>query len=146
VASTVGTVAARLTAGRIYDRKGHIFVVPPAALLIVGSILAIIAVPPAPLLYAAAVLYGLGAGALFPSIQTLALESVPPERRTVASAYFFVSFDCGIGLGTVFLGFVAGFFHTYDSVFWASGALFVILVLAYFAAYRKAGFAAAPEG
>ncbi|MDR2339424.1 MAG: MFS transporter [Deltaproteobacteria bacterium] len=135
--STVGTVVARLTTGRIYDRKGHFFVIPPAVAMLVASIMAIIVVPPTWVMYVAAVIYGLGAGAIFPSIQTLSLSSVPPERRTVGSAYFFVAFDSGIGLGTVLLGFVAGFYHSYRSVFEGSIAIFFVLLLCYLTLFAK---------
>jgi MFS family permease len=137
VVSTIGTIIARLTTGRLYDRKGHLFVMPPAIICLVAAIIAIIMVPPKPIMYMAAVVYGLGAGAIFPSVQTLTLSSVPPERRTVASAYFFVAFDLGMGIGTIFLGFVAGHFHDYTSVYVASIVLFAFLMILYFTLYWK---------
>jgi predicted MFS family arabinose efflux permease len=130
--STIGTVTARLTSGRIYDRKGHLFVIPPAVALLIIAVIAIIMIPPAPVLYLAAVVYGLGAGTLFPSVQTLSLASVPPERHTIASAYFFVAFDLGIGLGTAFLGFVAGFYHSYRAVFSGAIVFFTLILVFYF--------------
>jgi MFS family permease len=135
--STAGTIAARLTAGRIYDRKGHIYVLPPAVILLSGAVLTIILAPPNPVIYAAAVVYGLGAGAVFPSVQALALSSVPPERRTMGSAYFFVAFDLGMGLGTVILGFVAEFFHSYRTTFVGSLFYLAALMLCYFAFYHR---------
>ncbi|MDR2199980.1 MAG: MFS transporter [Deltaproteobacteria bacterium] len=137
VASTVGTIVARLGSGRIYDRRGHLFVVPPAILMLVFSVLAILANPPAWMVYFAAVIYGLGAGTLFPAVQTLTLSSVPPERHTVGSAYFFVAFDLGMGLGTVFMGFVAGHYHDYGAAFVCSALFFALLMLVYLALYLR---------
>jgi MFS family permease len=130
--STVGTVVARLFAGRIYDREGHLFVIPPAVVMLLAALVAIIMIPPRGVMYTVAVIYGLGAGTVFPSVQTLALASVPPDRHTIAAAYFFVAFDLGIGLGTVFLGFVAGFFHDYKSAFVGSMAFFSMFMALYF--------------
>ncbi|MDR2406459.1 MAG: MFS transporter [Deltaproteobacteria bacterium] len=135
--STIGTIIARLTAGRIYDRKGHLFVVPPSAIMLIVSVIYIIMVPSKPVLYLMAVVYGLGAGGIFPSLQTMTLASVPATRRTIASAYFFVAFDLGIGLGTIFLGFVAGHFHNYTSVFVGSICFFASLLILYFFLFWK---------
>jgi MFS family permease len=135
--STIGTVISRLYAGRIYDHYGHKYVIPPAIVLMILAVIAIISNPSPPLMYSASVLYGLGAGAIFPSLQTLALTSVSLDRRTVASAYFFVAFDLGIGLGAVCMGVVAGFFHTYRVVFLGAILFLAVLFVVYFLLYRK---------
>jgi MFS family permease len=51
---------------------------------------------------------GLGHGALVPSFQTLAIQSVSRERRGAATATFFLFFDFGYGLGSYVLGLIAG--------------------------------------
>ncbi|MDR3155213.1 MAG: MFS transporter, partial [Deltaproteobacteria bacterium] len=139
VVSTVGTVVSRLWAGRIYDRKGHFFVIPPAAAAVIFSLVSILSVPGRALMDISAVLYGLGAGAIFPSLQTLALTSVPSERRTVASAYFFVAFDFGMGIGAVIMGALAGLFSTYRVVFVGSLIFMGLFSAFYFALFRGGG-------
>ncbi|MDR2459794.1 MAG: MFS transporter [Deltaproteobacteria bacterium] len=129
--STVGTIASRLWAGRIYDQYGHKYVIPPALLCSVIAVIAIISKPSAPIMFTAAVFYGLGAGAMFPSMQTLALTAVPMEKRTISSAYFFVAFDLGTGVGAVFMGFMARSFHTYRVCFIMAVIFFVILFVTY---------------
>ena len=138
VVSTVGTVTARLTAGRVYDRYGHLMVIPPAALLIVAALSAVVLFPAPAVLYSAAVVYGLGMGSLFPSVQALTLASVPADRRTVASAIFFNAFDIGIGLGTASLGFLAGAFGTFAVVYLAAVALILLMSALYLYYYRPA--------
>jgi MFS family permease len=133
--STIGTVTSRLFAGKLYDNKGHRYVVPPAMVLTFSAMLIILSEPPAALMWFGAVIYGLGAGAAFPSFQTLALTSVPPDRRTVASAYFFVAFDLGLGLGAFVMGIAAGVFHTYGVAFAASMVFIAILSVVYFILY-----------
>jgi MFS family permease len=139
VVSTVGTVISRICIGRLYDRKGHKYVIPPAALAVFVAISSILSVPSRAVLDASAVLYGLGGGAIFPSLQTLSLTAVPPERRTVASAYFFVAFDIGMGGGSVIMGIVAGFFKTYRVVYVASLAALALFAACYLFIYRRGG-------
>ncbi|MDR0356663.1 MAG: MFS transporter [Deltaproteobacteria bacterium] len=137
VVSTIGVLTARMTAGRIYDRYGHLFVIPPAVALLITAILSLVFFPDPKIMLAASVLYGLGVGTLFPSIQALTLSSVPDERNTAASAVFFVCFDVGIGLGTMILGFLAGFFGTFKAVFAASPFFLILLLLIYLTLFAR---------
>ena len=83
----------------------------------------------------ASIFYGLGFGSIFPAVQALTLSSVPTERRTAASAVFFICFDLGIGLGTLFLGFLAGHFGTYRVVYLATPFLMAGMVVLFFALF-----------
>jgi predicted MFS family arabinose efflux permease len=138
VVSTVGTVTSRLTAGRIYDRCGHLWIIPPGAVLSMTALLAIVLTTNSALLYAAAVVYGLGMGSLFPSVQALTLSSVPADRRTAASAIFFNAFDIGIGLGTILMGFMAGLFRTFSVIYLVSVAMILEMLAIYLFLYLPA--------
>ncbi|MDR1313958.1 MAG: MFS transporter [Deltaproteobacteria bacterium] len=146
VVSTLGTLISRVWAGRLFDRKGHFYVIPPSVALVAFSVVSILMVPGRALMDTAAVMYGLGAGALFPSLQTLALTSVPAERRTTASAYFFVAFDFGMGAGSVVMGGLAGMFSTYRVVFVASILFLAFFAASYFLLFRPGGGVAGPGG
>ncbi len=50
---------------------------------------------------------GLGNGILMPTLQTMIINMVRPERRGVANSTFFSSIDLGIGIGSVILGYLA---------------------------------------
>jgi MFS family permease len=139
VVSTGGTLVSRLWAGRLYDRKGHFFVVPPALALVAFAVASLVSVPGRALMDVSAVLYGIGAGALFPSLQTLALTSVPRERRTSASACFFVAFDVGMGAGSVAMGGLAGMFASYRAAFVAAIAFLAYFIVCYFMLFRPDG-------
>jgi MFS family permease len=134
--SAFGTIAARLTTGKIYDHRGDRLVIPPAALVLAaGFLLVLVAGNGSRLVYyLAAVVYGFGIGSVFPSIQTLAFSSVPHSRRSAAVSTFFVCSDLGNGLGAVLLGFLAGWAGGYRVVFAASVlcAALVLLVYAWF--------------
>ncbi|MDR2442401.1 MAG: MFS transporter [Deltaproteobacteria bacterium] len=141
VISTIGTLTARLTSGRVYDRYGHFTVIPPSILLLVLSVLSIVLLPHPATLYISAVVYGLGMGSLFPSIQALTLSSVPPENRTIPTAIFFNAFDIGIGTGTLLMGLLAGHFGTFAVVYLAAPCFMLTLFALYLYYYlgRPAG-------
>jgi MFS family permease len=50
---------------------------------------------------------GLGNGVILPTIQTMVMNMVEPERRGVANSTFFSAIDLGISLGSIFLGYLA---------------------------------------
>jgi predicted MFS family arabinose efflux permease len=133
--STVGTITARLSSGRLYDRYGHITVIPPSIAIMAASILIIVLLPAPVMLYAAAIVYGLSMGSIFPSIQALTLSAVPAENRTIASAIFFNAFDIGIGSGTLLMGLLAGTFETFSVLYLASPCLLAVLLALYFYYY-----------
>jgi MFS family permease len=139
VVSTVGTLVSRVTSGRIYDRYGHFTVIPPSILLITASIFLVYEALTPGIYYLAAIIYGLGVGSLFPSIQALTLSSVPMAYRTGASAYFYNAFDIGIGLGTMFMGFFAGYFKTFEVVYLLAAVFMIIFLALYFTCYSSAG-------
>ncbi|MDR1298196.1 MAG: MFS transporter [Deltaproteobacteria bacterium] len=140
VVSTAGVVLSRLSTGRIYDRYGHGKVVYPSVFLLLVSILSLVFLPDPEIMTAAAVVYGLGVGSMFPALQALTLSSAPPERRTAASALFLICFDIGIALGSLGMGFLAGRYATYSVVFLVSGVFLILLALVHLFLFgRKPG-------
>lgn len=94
-------------AGRIMDRRG------PAPVLITGFITMIAGFT---VLWssqglasfaAAATLIGIGNGNIWPTLQTMVINMVEPQRRGVANSTFFSAIDLGIGAGSVALGWLA---------------------------------------
>lgn len=95
--------------GRLYDRIGaNKLVYPGIALFAIGvAMLSGAAGGSAALFLAAGAVVGLGYGLLFPSLQTLAVQSAPAERGGIATSTYFVLFDAGYGIGSYTLGFIA---------------------------------------
>ncbi|MDR2613610.1 MAG: MFS transporter [Deltaproteobacteria bacterium] len=129
--ATLGIVATRLVGGRIHDRFGHLFVVAPSCLLITVALLILLAAPGGTAVRLAALCFGLGMGALFPSLQALSISYSPPARRTLAAALSLNGYDVGIALNTVAMGCLSEFFHTYRSVYAATPLFMVALLLVY---------------
>jgi predicted MFS family arabinose efflux permease len=55
--------------------------------------------------------------------------------RTLGSAFFYNSFDIGIGLGTLGMGFVAGSFKSFQAVYSLSAAIMAVTLIVYFLFY-----------
>ena len=100
----VTVLISRLFAGRIQDTKGDNAVMYP--LLVVFALgMAALALQPGNLsIAAAAVLTGLGFGALMPCAQAIAVSAVSPAEIGVATSTFFLMLDLGVGFGPVVLG------------------------------------------
>ena len=92
-----------------------------------------------------ALLLGYSFGAIQPSLQTMAMHAVAPERRGAASSTFFVAFDFGIALG----GFVAGVLvkHLgYDNMFLLIAVTGVLSLIYYYIFGRNHQSSLNPHG
>lgn len=100
----LATVATRILLGRAIDKYGEARLVYSGNLAIMAGILLLVFAHNVPCYLLSAILLGYSFGAIQPSLQTMAMHAVAPERRGAASSTFFVAFDFGIALG----GFLAG--------------------------------------
>jgi MFS family permease len=97
----------RPLSGKYYDKKG------PNKLILFGLLLLFIATfmlshaKDMPHFLLSGILYGLGFGAVQPTIFALAISGIEPERRGTVNAMVMSAFDLGIGLGAIFLGYLA---------------------------------------
>lgn len=135
VLSTIGLFISRMSAGRIHDRFGHKYVIIPSGLALLGTMLLLAQVESREMLFTLSIIYGLGTGAAFPSLQALALSLVPQSGRTEATASFFNSFDIGIGVGGFALGYLANITKSYGAVFTGAAAASALLVVFYVVFY-----------
>ncbi|MGL3807529.1 MFS transporter [Paeniglutamicibacter sp. R2-26] len=94
----------RLFAGRVQDRHGdNAIMYPLLAVFALG--MAMLSFEPSTLTVAlAALLTGLGFGALMPCAQAIAVSAVSPTDMGVATSTFFLMLDLGVGFGPVILG------------------------------------------
>jgi MFS family permease len=134
VLSTVGILTSRLNAGRIYDHRGHPFVILPSGFLLLGCMALLYIADTRNLLFTASLLYGFAVGAIFPSLQALAISYAPINRRTEASASFMNAYDVGFGLGAALMGQIAHLAGNYGIIY-LSAALAMLLFLIYYIVY-----------
>ncbi|MDU4695506.1 MAG: MFS transporter [Paenibacillus sp.] len=105
--NAVTIVLIRPVSGRIFDTKGHAAVLIPAALLVIASMLVLSFTTTLPLLVLSALLYGLGFGAIQPTLQAWMLRISKPEQYGAANSMFYNSMDFGVAVGAVLLGAIA---------------------------------------
>ncbi len=106
----VVTMASRPAIGRIIDRYGFRI---PGILSCLGTVATMVLIGLSRdviMLSCAGALAGLGVGTAMSVFQTMAVASVEPWRRGVATSTYFVSFDVGIAIGSLTGGIIAGMF------------------------------------
>jgi MFS family permease len=125
----------RPVAGKLSDRHGAVFVIVPA-LVVTTSALLVLSISNGLIgVIVSAVLYGIGFGSAQPTLQATNLRLAHPERRGVATASFMTSFDLGIGLGAIILGWVSQ--YTGYQVLFAVSAMSVVISLVIFIVFAR---------
>lgn len=93
--------------GRLTDRFGLVRVSVPAICLTILSFLLISYAGTLPVFLLAAFLNACGFGACAPSIQSLCMKCVLPERRGAGSSTNFIGMDIGTLIGPIIAGWIA---------------------------------------
>lgn len=128
----------RTFAGRLYDAKGHIAVFLPGTLSIIGAMILLVWLPNSTVLYIAAALYGLGFGSVQPALQAWAINEAAANRKGMANATFFASFDLGVGVGAMSFGLIAASFG-YSFIYLVSAFSVLTSMLIYITLLLKNG-------
>ncbi|HEX7575912.1 MAG TPA: MFS transporter [Candidatus Methanoperedens sp.] len=103
-------ILVRAFAGKLSDKKGRKFVILPGMILTASGLWVLSTASSLPVFLIAALLYGLGFGLVHPSLMALLVDSVSEEGLGAAMGTFTASFDLGIGMGSILLGFVLQYF------------------------------------
>ncbi|NEW07722.1 MFS transporter [Paenibacillus sp. SYP-B3998] len=112
----------RPISGKLFDSKGHAAVLIPAAISVFTSLLILSYATSMPMLILSALLYGLGFGAIQPTIQAWMLRTTPKEQHGMANSMFYNSTDLGVAVGALMLGAISsasgyGMMYRYSSLF-----------------------------
>ncbi len=105
--------------GKLSDKVGRGKVGVPAALLATLGMALLAFIRSRPLLAFSAAVYGLGFGALRPTVDALIVDRVLPLSRGKAMGFNYAGFDAGVGFGSLLLGLLAQSYG-YGSVYVAS--------------------------
>lgn len=130
-------LATRPFIGRLFDRKGHAIIVLPGTLAMIAGLVALSVTGSTPMLVVSSLLYGIGYGAVQPSLHTWAVNRCPPDRKAAANGLFLSAIDLGYIVGAIVLGRVAesvGFAAMYR---YSALALMAFIVLYLFARSRS---------
>jgi MFS family permease len=114
---SIGIAAARLTAGKEFDRHG------PGKIITLCLILLIIGFPllalskNAVLFYTSAIIIGFGNGVIFPTFQSMVNNLADSDHRGIANSTLYTAVDLGMGFGMIMAGLIAQKISI-SSIFW----------------------------
>lgn len=119
----------RTFAGKIYDKKGHLYVYLPGTFMILVAMILLAWLPSTFVLLFAGGLYGLGFGSVQPALQAWSVEKAPGNRKGMANATFFSFFDLGIGFGALTFGQIAYLFNYGTIYITGAGSIFISMIV-----------------
>ncbi|MFC6207183.1 MFS transporter [Levilactobacillus tongjiangensis] len=129
--AAVAGVVIRPIVGHTFDRQGpRLILLVSTVLLTIGMVL-IALIDRNWLLLLAGVFYGVADGAIYPTLQAWLFKLTTLENRDTATGMFLNSYDLGMGLGAVILGWVVEAV-AYQGMFWvltAISLLYIVLAL-----------------
>lgn len=134
------TIISRPVIGKIIDQRGYRGPSIFATLCTAATLMLIGASDTLPSFCLAGALGGLGIGSSMGTFQALAVATVPPYRRGVATSTYFVFFDLGIAIGSFLAGIIAdaiGYAAMFETM-----AIFPILACVFFLVVGKQRLAA----
>ncbi|MDF2683526.1 MAG: transporter [Brevibacillus sp.] len=143
--NAISLMLVRPLSGKLFDRKGPFWVLMPGGVITGIAVLMLSYSTTEVGLIAAAILFGIGAGAVQPSLQAWTIQRVDPSRRGAATGTFFSAFDLGIGGGAMILGAIAK--QTGFALMYRYSAFVMVLYLVIYMVYviQQSKKASAPK-
>ena len=99
-------VFARLTGGRVSDRRGRGWVIVPGSILVGFAIMIFALTHSLSGLFITGLVYGLGTGFLYPGVMAQMIDLTPQHRRGAVIAHFYAANEAGIVLGGLLFGWI----------------------------------------
>lgn len=125
--AAVAGVVIRPIVGHTFDRQGpRLILLVSTVLLTIGMVL-IALIDRNWLLLLAGVFYGVADGAIYPTLQAWLFKLTTLENRDTATGMFLNSYDLGMGLGAVVLGWVVEAV-AYQGMFWVLTAISLLYI------------------
>jgi MFS family permease len=121
--------------GKIIDKKGASHLVYPSLILFSIGMIFMGFTDSLATVIVTGIILGLSYGCLFPSFQTLAVESCPSDRSGSAIGTFFLFYDLGFGLGAILLAKIANL-SSYSTMYFIISSI-VLLILILFSTFKK---------
>ncbi len=116
--------------GRLFDRRGHAVIIVPGSVSMLLGLVALSQAHGTPMLIVSSALYGLGYGAVHPSLQTWAVNRCPADRKAAANGLFMSAIDLGYIVGAVALGYVAAA-SSYATMYACGAAIMAAFLASY---------------
>jgi MFS family permease len=106
VVFTVSSLLVRLFAGRLSDKKGRVFVLRIALVLMLFSMIMIGYATSPPVFFTGAFLYGFATGLFSPALSAWTADLSHDEHRGRGMATMYIALEAGIGLGALAAGWI----------------------------------------
>ncbi|MFB9276130.1 MFS transporter [Cohnella cellulosilytica] len=127
--NAVTIIIVRPVSGRLFDRRGHAAVLIPAVVCVIASLTVLSYATTLPLLIVSALLYGLGFGAIQPTLQAWMLRVSAPEQYGTANSLFYNATDLGVASGAFILGAISSATGYGEMYRYAAGFMVLFLVV-----------------
>ena len=137
IIGTIFVFVSRPFGGRIFDKKGPLWVILPGGISFVIALFILINARSLNVLLISSVFYGIGGGLLLPALMTWMLNMVRSDRRSGASATFYNMLDIGTSGGIIFLGSIAGTVGYINMYKYVIGAMILFLVFFFIQLFFK---------
>lgn len=128
--NAITIIIIRPISGRLFDKKGPAAVLIPAAVCVVASLTVLSYTTSMPMLIVSALLYGLGFGAIQPTIQAWMLRTSTPAQYGMANSMFYNSTDLGVASGAIILGAISAA-SNYGMMYRYSAGFMVLFLVIY---------------
>lgn len=129
-------IVTRPYVGKIIDSKGAHTMVGGALLLFAAGMVGISIASNLLTVLLAGTILGLSYGAVFPSLQTITVQSCPPQNSGTAMGTFYLFYDFGLGVGVLVFGMVAAAFG-YAAMYQIIGVIVVLTYVLYTVLKKK---------
>lgn len=114
--------------GKIFDKKGPAVVIIPGSVSLIIGLILLSYVNSSSMLILASLFYGLGYGAVQPSLQAWAVNRSPENRKGAANGTFLSSMDLSYTVGSILLSSIAE--HKNYAFMYRFSTIFIVLLLA----------------
>ncbi|MEK4354995.1 MFS transporter [Paenibacillus sp. FSL R5-0475] len=128
--NAITIIIIRPISGRLFDKIGPAAVLIPAAVCVVASLTVLSYTTSMPMLIISALLYGLGFGAIQPTIQAWMLRTSTPVQYGMANSMFYNSTDLGVASGAIILGAISAA-SDYGMMYRYSAGFMVLFLIIY---------------
>ena len=119
---SIGVASARLTAGKIFDKKGPRNIITFCLLLLIVGFPLLAMAKNEILFYISAIIIGFGNGVIFPTFQSMVNNLAEPMHRGAANSTLYTAVDLGMGIGMIMAGLIAQHISL-SAIFWISSAV-----------------------
>jgi len=114
---SIGIAAARLTAGKVFDRNGPGRIITLCLLLLIIGFPLLAMAKNSLLFYLSAIIIGFGNGVIFPTFQSMVNNLADTQHRGAANSTLYTAVDLGMGLGMIIAGLIAQHISI-SAIFW----------------------------